>query len=194
VEAALEAEVAAGKDSSGEGPPPKKRRTTRKLVAWFFVDRSETDPKRVICNLGCLSSDNLGRLAYSAKDTPLVERHVAAVHPSFYAKFQQARNNEYNLATLEEEVQCARAQAISRVAKHKEHSDKFFRKINKGLENKVKCDLILMLWATANAVSRSALNCPIFDFFLRSVRAHPSQLVDYFSRRLVRRLPAIGTI
>jgi len=42
-------------------------------------------------------------------------------------------------------------------------SDKFFTKAISGLENKIKSSLVLVMWAVANGVPRSALNCPLFD-------------------------------
>lgn len=53
-------------------------------------------------------------------------------------------------------------------------SDKFFRRIDSGLEKKVKCDLELLIWAISNGLSRSALNCSLFDRFLQDVGAGPA--------------------
>lgn len=137
-------------------------------MAWIFVDRPSE--KLAVCRLRCLSKDNNDRFQFTAIGTTHVERHVQSKHPSFYDKFEKAKDNYYNVAMLESEIDAANSKAIQRILALKATADKFFRRVKvAGLDNKVKCDLELLMWAIANGVSRLALNSPILDQYLHGI-------------------------
>lgn len=151
--------------NEGGSPPPKKRRVARKLTPWMFVDHYDNG-KMGWCKLGCLNHSGSDRHSYSITSTTSISRHVEAKHPSFSQKFKNAQDNRYNVATLEKEVQEENEKVMSRLAKLKSNAGKFFRKVSKGLDHKVKCELQLFLWSIESGVSRLALNSPLFDSFL----------------------------
>lgn len=155
-------------------PAAKRSRVPRKLVSWIFVDMVEEGnfAGKVMCRLGCVAGP--GRFVFTVSGTNTIERHVAAKHPSIFQKFELAKNNRYNLAQLEEEINSANDKTLAKLAKDKETADKFFRRTKSGsLDNKVKCDLEFLAWAVANGVSRLALNCPILDMALHTAGATP---------------------
>jgi hypothetical protein len=145
----------------------KRRRLTRKLSVWFAVVRHEGSAL-VECRLGCLANNRAGLLVYSAPNVSAVKRHLGSKHPTFYEKFQQARNNQHSSSQLEEEVAAAQSAALAKVAQIQTSKEKFFRRTLE-LPVKTRHDLRLLLWSLANGVPRVALNCPLFDGFLRDV-------------------------
>lgn len=161
-----------------EEPQAKRRRITRKLVAWLFVERLTDQTGKPtgkgLCRLGCLAASGTERLTYAAPSTTHVERHLEAKHPTMLANFVKAQNNEQHVYQLEKEVDEANAKALQRIEKKVNDGNKFFRFVERGLEHKTQCDLELLLWAIANGVSRSPLNCPILDLFLRHSGATPA--------------------
>lgn len=159
-------------DEEASEPPQKRRRTSRKIVAWMFVDR-EVEGGPAKCRLACLNTDGSDRLLYTASSTSHIERHMSYKHPNFLKKFRDARNNSYSVAMLEMEIKQAEEKAKGRIAQRRAQKDKFFRVIDRGLDHKVQNDLELLIWSIANGVTRSALNCPIFDRFLRHAGASP---------------------
>lgn len=157
-----------------EEPAAKRRRITRKPVAWLFVERIRGEEGKAKCRLGCLNLERTDQLTFSVSSTSHVERHLTAKHPSILKKFEDAKNDRYNIETLEREVEAAEARAFEVVSKRKANSDKFFHFVDRGLEHKLQCDLELLLWSITNGVSRSSLNCPILDLFLKHVGAAPA--------------------
>lgn len=148
--------------------PAKRRRVPRKTTYYIFTDR-DGDPKRGKCILGCLADDNSGFLAYSTSSTWAVKRHVEARHPHFAEKFEKARNKTYSLVTLMEEIDAARQLSVAKLARSKRNADAFFRKLDSGLAKDVQANLKLSLWSVTNSVSRSAVNCPLFDSYTRDL-------------------------
>lgn len=110
---------------------------------------------------------------FGASSTNHVERHLEAKHPTMSSNFQKAKNNLYSLEQLEKDIAAAEDKVLQRIEKNKANTDKFFRFVDRGLEHKLQCDLEILLWAIANGVSRSSLNCPIFDLYLRHAGATP---------------------
>jgi hypothetical protein len=152
--------------------PEKKRRVTRKITPRIFADVSP-DGKRATCLLGCLTPENSALYSYSATSSSTILRHCQSKHPTSFKKYGQAQNNEYNIATLKEEVQAAMEKAQAEILKRQQHVDKFFRKLDKNLSKKVRADLKALLWAIANGISRNALNCALFDSFLAELGVNP---------------------
>lgn len=178
-----------GSGSDGEEPAPKRRRRSRKPTAWLFVEHNE-ESKTAVCLLGCLNKYQSARLVMSLSGPPFnlslrldfahflgtntIMRHAESKHPFFLERLRKVRNNEYSLERLKEEISTANEKTLESLKKKKLLSDKFFRRIDSGLEKRVKCDLELMLWAISNGVSRSALNCVLFDRFLQDIGAVPA--------------------
>lgn len=158
--------VADGDGGDAGQPAAKKMRGTRKVVAWIFMDKI-SDSKGT-CRLGCLDKLGCSRAILSIASTTSIERHVEAKHPVFWSAFLACRNNTGNVLELEASVARKSAEIEAHLNKLEAHKDKFFKKIAKSLDGAVKSDLLLLLWAIENNVSRLALNAPTFDTFLRS--------------------------
>ncbi|HYN44468.1 MAG TPA: hypothetical protein VER35_00560 [Candidatus Limnocylindrales bacterium] len=56
-------------------------------------------------------------------------------------------------------------QAASQIKKQQSYSNTLFKKVQSGLSNQILASLHLTIWAVCNAVSRLALNDPIFDHY-----------------------------
>lgn len=177
-----------GQEAPAEASDPERRtRKTRKRTYWTFVERPHEaaaagitlKEKDVICKLGCLSRDGSTRLVFSGPNTGAVGRHVQFVHPQVYQQFLACKASKDNWNRLDARVAELDSQAMERIEKRRRHGEKLFSKLSDGLEMEQRSTLLLLMWSVANGVSRSALNCPLFDAYLRQQGAQlaPNRLL-----------------
>lgn len=145
---------------------------SRKITNWMFVEPTDVHG-RYLCVLGCTEPDKSGLFNFAVTSTSSIHRHCERKHQDFLQKLALAKNNQYNIDQLEKEVLARKTLAEETLSKHKKHEAKFFRKINKGMTKKVVSNLRVTAWAIVNGISRAALNCVVFDSFLREVGSTP---------------------
>lgn len=86
-----------------------------------------------------------------------------ASHEELLSEFMNCKNANGNFNALLQKIEKQNSETVSRLSKRRRTSEKFFTMAISGLENRLKSSLVLLMWAVANGVPRSALNCPLFD-------------------------------
>jgi hypothetical protein len=110
-------------------------------------------------------------LVFSTPNTGIVSRHVEIKHPEISKQFSDCKNSEDNWNRLDQKVMKLEAEVLERIQKRRRLSEKMFSKMNDGLGNEVRGNLLLLMWASANGIPRLSLNCPLFDAYLKSLGA-----------------------
>lgn len=166
--------VPEGVAPNGENPQ-KCRRVSRIITAAIFVDM-EPGSTNVYCRLGCISDDGVQKKRFAAPNNGHITRHVKEKHPLLWTMFEDLKRNTGNLNTLLTSIKNLNDAAEKKVTKAAK-SKLYFMKLvapGTGVPEKAQTDLVLLCWSIANVVGRLALNCPIFDFFLKKIGSIPA--------------------
>jgi hypothetical protein len=113
---------------------------------------------------------------FSAPTTGHITRHVRDEHRLVWTQFDSLKLNTGNFNVLQRTVQRLSEEADKKIEKATRNQLKFEKLANPdtGLPEKVKSNLILLSWSIANVVGRLALNCPLFDAYLKSIGSTPA--------------------
>ena len=148
-------------------PQAKKQkvtRTTKKETLFAFVNTiDDDDDKNKICACGCIK--DFQHLTYSAQNTSAVERHMKVHHRALFDEWKLCQDAKGDFKVVYEKRDKLFDQAASQIKKQQSYSNTLFKKVQSGLSNQILASLHLTIWAVCNAVSRLALNDPIFDHY-----------------------------
>jgi len=156
-------------------------RDSRKRTYWMFILRSSDAaatglslaPGHGICKCGCLAKDGLTRLVYAAPNTGAVARHVEKNHHDLFKEFAKCKANLSNWNGLEQAVEEVNEGTIESLKRQRKSNEKYFTRASDGLDRPIRGNLLLLMWAAANALPRHVLNCPLFDAWLNQLGAQP---------------------
>ena len=161
------------RDGNGE-PQAKKARIARKITASVFFEKLNDGTNNYYCKLGCIAKKGSSRRIYAVASTGTIEHHCEASHPESIALFKRVRDNQANENDLLQKVEAANAAVLAKLVKERASSDKYFARVDGGIMNRMKSEIVLRCWAAANAVPINALNCPLFDAYPQTMRAQPA--------------------
>jgi len=153
--------------------PDPKRHTRNPLTYMVFVEPfpnfDQMDKKRAYCKLGCIEKDQKSLKSIAVSSTDNVKDHVVARHHQMWLDYEKAENNLISISDFKNKINQMHADALARLQKLNANTLKHYRKIDSGLDKRVRDELTAMIWAISNNVSRVALNCPYFDAYLSSI-------------------------
>lgn len=130
----------------------------------------------VLCRLGCKNKEGTGQLSYSCLSTGTITRHLRTFHTAFFDRFHRCKAGRSNWNELEELIASHDTDVMEKVTKARRKSDSFWKKVDGsgvGADPRATSQVVLMLWAVANGISRVALNDTIFDVYHKLIGASP---------------------
>lgn len=149
-------------DSTKKGDKPDLKRKTRKETVFAFVLPVKDDPlsHRKICACGCVKNDQL--VVYSAPNTDAITKHMVKYHSVLLNEWEACKNATGDFKSVYAKRDALYDKANSKIKSQQVFSKKLFKNVCK-LPDQVLAALYLTIWAVCNAISRLALNDPIFD-------------------------------
>jgi hypothetical protein len=125
--------------------------------------------KRAYCRLGCISKDGKTRQSIAVTSTDNIKDHCIAKHDKEWQRFEACCNNKASCDEFLERITVLEQATMDRIAQMNRRTLKFFRKIDDGLDVRVRNELTCLIWSVVNNVPRIALNCPFFDAYVSSI-------------------------
>lgn len=165
-------EVAVVEAAEAVAEPEPANKKARKQTVFIFVEPVPGKQNYHYCLLGCLSADHKSRFSYSCTSTDHPRRHVEAKHPEIAKKFQLCQQGNSNWNELLKMIEDLNKKSLGTLERLNKNTLKYYAKIESGLAPRVRSELILVAWATANGIAKSSLNDPLFDMYLNSVGAN----------------------
>lgn len=140
----------------------KKTRVTKKETLFAFVKPLIVkDGDFQICACGCVKDNQ--HMKFAAPHTAAVQRHMEKHHLELLNEWNACKDMRGDFKLVYQKRDKLFDVSANRIKAQQAHSKSIFKKVLSGLSNQVLASLHLTIWAVCNAISRVALNDPIFD-------------------------------